>query len=367
MGVEDKDKAKIRALEREVAALKEEMEELREQRRMQRFLLDLLPFRVAYVDRQLRYRFNNHQYASWLETGNAEELLGEEVSEIIGDDAMDEIQEHIQSALEGDEVTFSGVVNYRHGKRDVELRYVPHLVDNEVRGFGATIENKTAARMKDERLREAAIMFEASRDSIVVMNHRHKIVRVNKAFSELTGYCPDDALGKAPWNLTAPGRRDVLDTIWKAMVRDGHWQGELWHRHKDGSISPIWASVDTVADETGFIHHYVAVLTDLRAESTLSHLAHHDALTRLPNRLLLEARLEHTLERAHRAQEKAAILFLDLDGFKAVNDTYGHAEGDEVLQHIARRLEKLVRADLGSVVEAKAKAEAKGGVVGQAA
>lgn len=328
-----------------ISELEDELDSCREEQRRMRFLLDMMPFYVAYVDKDLRYQFNNAFYADWLETGDPSELLGEEVSEVIGDEAMDEIQEHIQRALTGDRVEYEGVVRYKQGIRNVELQYIPDRVDEDVRGFGAIVENRTEQREREERLQEAAIVFEASRDAIIVLNHRHEIVRANHAFTELTGYSLKDAIGKTPWSLTAPGRKRVLDQIWRKMLEDGHWQGELWQRRKDGSIGPVWVNVNTVSDDTGHIHHYVGVMSDLGAEATLPHLAHHDALTRLPNRLLLEARLEHTLERAQRAGHLAAVLFMDLDGFKSINDDFGHAEGDTVLQAIARRLETLVRAE----------------------
>ena len=130
------------------------------------------------------------------------------------------------------------------------------------------------------------------------------------------------------------GRHDeqFYASMWSTIRENGHWQGEIWNRRKNGDIFPEWLNISVVKDERDRVTHYVGVFSDISAmkesESRLDHLAHHDPLTSLPNRLLLNARMEHALARAHRSNSLLAVLFLDLDHFKNINDTLGHPIGD---------------------------------------
>ena len=340
----DRDNSGDDALKKRIAALEAELAAAKAREAKLRFLLDMMPYYVAFVGSDRRFEFNNAGYANWLPNADLEQMVGQELPNVIGDQAMEVIEDHLQHVESGNEFLFFGPVNTgNQGLRHVRIEYRPMIESGEYAGFGAIVEDFTTRRQEEERTRQAAVAFETARDAIVILNARHEVVQVNRAFEELTGYASEDAIGKRPWNLTAPGRQR-LDVIWDTMQRKGHWQGELWHRHKDGSIGGLWVNVNTVADDRGTIHNYVAVLSDLESESHLAHMAHHDALTGLPNRLLLEARLQHTLERAERTKSKAAVLFMDLDGFKAVNDAFDHDEGDMVLAEIARRFRSTVRA-----------------------
>ncbi len=326
----------------QIERLQAELARTREELRKVRFMLDLVPFYVAYVDRDWTYQHHNVRANDWFDSPDADE--GKPLAEVIGAEVFDELREGIEQALHGTEVGYDRRIRFGNHRSHVKANYVPDEVNGVVVGMGAVIENMTARRSNEERLRQAAVVFDAARDAIIIFDSKHRIIRVNAAFTELTGYDSDEASGERASDFAVPLHGHTLDRVWTSMVRDGFWSGELYFRHKDGSIRHVWVSIDCVADEDGFIHNYVAILTSMDADTTLSFQAHHDGLTGLPNRLLLQARLEHTLERAQRNHQPAALLYLDLDAFKPINDTYGHAAGDAVLVEVGRRLTQAVRA-----------------------
>ena len=201
----------------------------------------------------------------------------------------------------------------------------------------------TERKANEERLRQAAAVFESTREGVAVTDAQERILMVNRAFSELTGYAPEEVLGQTP-RLLKSGRhdRDFYAAMWDAINATGHWQGEVWNRRKNGEVFPQLLSISAVREETGQVTHYVGVSADISqrkdAEARLDFLAHHDPLTRLPNRLLLYARLQHCLDASHRGHKRLALLMLDLDRFKDVNDSFGHLAGDELLRQVAERL-----------------------------
>lgn len=197
-------------------------------------------------------------------------------------------------------------------------------------------------------LRQAAAVFESTRDGVFITDLDAHIVAVNRAFSDITGYGQDEAYGLNPRVLQS-GRHDAAfyRSMWGALLESGYWQGEVWNRRKSGELYQQLLTISTVRDEAGAASHFVAVMTDIsqlkRSEAQLDYLAHHDPLTDLPNRLLLQSRVQHAIERAERQRDHVALLFIDLDRFKNVNDSLGHPVGDELLTAIARRLRARLR------------------------
>ncbi len=203
-------------------------------------------------------------------------------------------------------------------------------------------------KAEQEQLRLLAKVFTASRQGILITDATPAIVAVNQAFTEMTGYAWEDVAGRNPSFLSS-GRHDrrFYADLWASLAQDGHWAGEVWNRRKDGEVFPESLHISAVKDDDGRVTNYVALLMDVterkQTEARIRHLAQHDLLTDLPNRALLRDRAAVALARAQRARGGAALLFLDLDHFKVVNDSLGPPVGDGVLQELARRLALAVR------------------------
>lgn len=212
----------------------------------------------------------------------------------------------------------------------------------------AIVENIDERKKLEERMRLDARVIAAASEGVFVTDSHRVILQVNPAFSRITGYESHEAVGQTP-SLLASGRhsREFFDRIEAALASVGAWQGEIWNRRKSGEVFPCWLDISVVRNEQDAIVNYVAVFHDITArkqnEERLTFMANHDPLTGLANRILYEERIERALSRARRAGLKVALLFLDLDGFKHVNERYGHPVGDVLLQRLAERLTLCVR------------------------
>jgi diguanylate cyclase (GGDEF)-like protein/PAS domain S-box-containing protein len=210
------------------------------------------------------------------------------------------------------------------------------------------VEDITEKKRLEDNMRLAATVFENSGDGLFVTDSRSQIVHVNPAFTEITGFAPEDVLGKTPKVLSS-GRHEpeFYERMWEALGSTGKWQGEIWDRRKSGEMFAGWQNIAAVRNGLGEVTHYVAVLSDItsrkQVEERLSYAANHDPLTRLPNRTLFLERLTRAVARAHRNHSLVALLFIDLDKFKQVNDTLGHLAGDMLLQQVSERLTGAVR------------------------
>ena len=237
----------------------------------------------------------------------------------------------------------------RHSHGQLERRVRERTA--ELEQLNATLREEIEQRLEVEsRLRQAATVFESSNEAIIITDAESRIQAVNRAFVKISGFTTDEVVGRNP-SLLKSGRHDdaFYDTLWQSLTRTGQWQGEIWNRRKNGEVYPAWESISSVCDEDGRVLNYVAVFSDIsalkEAEKQLHELAHHDPLTGLANRLLFSFQLEQAIERARRHGNRIALLFLDLDRFKIVNDTLGHAIGDKLLQSVAARIKANVRAD----------------------
>lgn len=194
----------------------------------------------------------------------------------------------------------------------------------------------------------AEAVLTATDEAILITDDRQTILKVNPAFERVTGYRADEAIGHTP-RLLSSGRHDkqFYTEMWTKLLQDGHWHGEIWNRRKSGEIYVQRITLSVLRDEKGHPTHYVAVFNDItsskREADRFRHMANHDSLTLLPNRILLQDRTEQALAQAARGGGQAALLFLDLDGFKEINDQLGHLMGDHVLEAVAARLCRCVR------------------------
>ncbi len=218
------------------------------------------------------------------------------------------------------------------------------LIDLAAHLSAIAIERKDA----EVELQLTARVFEQGNEAIVVLDSQRQIVRVNHAFTRMTGYSQDDAVGQFPRMLSS-ARQDVdfYRAIWVSLKFSDHWQGEVWSRRKDGSDYPEWLSISVLRDRQGGVMNYVGIASDItqrkQDEAQILQLVNYDPLTGLPNRRLLEDRVKTALSHAQRAQQTLALMFIDLDRFKNVNDSLGHHVGDELLVQVAKRLVEVLR------------------------
>ncbi|NTV95315.1 MAG: EAL domain-containing protein [Thiobacillus sp.] len=199
------------------------------------------------------------------------------------------------------------------------------------------------------QLQLAARVFESSGEGIMITDSDYRIVSVNQAFTQITGYTAEEAEGRKPSLLSSGLEHPALyEKMWAAIHTAGYWQGELWNRRKNGQVYPEWLSITALVGPDGKASHYIGIFSDITerkcAEEHIRYLAQHDALTGLPNRILLHDRLEHAFACANRDGKLVGLLFLDLDNFKTVNDSLGHPVGDQLLKEVAERLTKQLRA-----------------------
>ena len=236
-----------------------------------------------------------------------------------------------------------GLISFTDILANIESEYIRELEE-------ALKDRNERLELSTQHLRLAAKVFESTFEGIFVTNADQIIESVNPAFSVITGYEAHEVIGKKP-SILSSGRHDgaFFEAMHQALARVGHWQGEIWNRRRDGEIYVEWITVNAVKNDADEITNYVAIFSDIThrkaVEERLNFLAQHDALTRLPNRVLLEDRLLRAISRARRSSKRLAVIFLDLVDFKKVNDSVGHHAGDQLLQIVAQKLSSCVRSE----------------------
>ncbi|KDB09748.1 diguanylate cyclase/phosphodiesterase with PAS/PAC sensor(s) [Burkholderia sp. lig30] len=244
--------------------------------------------------------------------------------------------------IHDDHGNLTGLLCYADVLQNIEHEYV-----NELRS--ALRERDEALGLARFNLRMADRVFESALEGIMVTDRHARIERVNQAFTRLTGYTEEEVVGRDP-SLLSSGRQtpDFYKNLWHSLTTDGHWQGEIWNRKKTGELFLEYLTITSIRDNEGQISNYAAIFSDItqrrQAEERLGYLATHDVLTGLANRALFEERLERAIVHGKRRGRKVAVMYLDLDRFKLVNDTLGHNAGDEVLKVVAERVNAGVRA-----------------------
>ena len=275
-----------------------------------------------------------------------EEMLALHVGDIEADKSPDDVAAHMREMMDSGHSQFQA----RHRRKDGRIIHVEvsvmHLSGMDDRFFGF-FKDVTARKESEEQLRIAAIAFEAQ-EGMLIADANGIILRVNQAFTLITGYSSEDAVGNSP-RLLRSGRHgyDFYTRLWDSLRQLGTWQGEIWNRRKSGESYPQWLTITAVKDKGGTVTHYVATMTDITqrklAESEINALAFYDPLTGLPNRRLMLDRLRQAVTSGDRHQRHGALMMMDLDNFKTLNDTQGHDVGDQLLIEVASRLQAGVR------------------------
>lgn len=274
-----------------------------------------------------------------------QELVGMHISQLEASERPEDVMAHIDKLM----VHGHGRFETRHRRKDgsvidieVSATFMP-----ECHKFFVFSHDITQRKRDEQALRVAAAAFE-TQDAILITDAQSNIIRVNRSFTEITGYSADEVIGENP-RIMSSGRQDkaFYATMWQHLLEQGSWAGEIWDKRKNGDIYPKWMTITAVKNERGDITQYVAIFSDItarkQAEEEIRNLALYDALTNLPNRRLLLDRFRAALSVSARSRNYGAVLFLDLDGFKTINDMHGHDCGDLMLIEVARRIQYCVR------------------------
>ena len=270
-----------------------------------------------------------------------------------------------------EDITFDGISNCEHKFESIKSRTLlenkPFIIDRQEKEskiwFRSTFyrihnsyivhkcEDITDDIIAKEKLKQSSIFFENANEGILITDANAKILSVNKAFSKITGYHLSEVRGKTP-SLLQSGihKNDFYTTMWDSLKHNGSWQGEIWNKRKNGEIYPEWLSISKVEDQNTLTKNfYIAIFTDItnlkEADKKIYFYANHDHLTGLANRLNIESRFSHSIDIARRKKKKVGLLFIDIDNFKDINDTYSHEVGDEVIKVVANTLESNLREE----------------------
>lgn len=350
-GVFDAD-GKLIALEGFVGDLTERVqveENLRESEERYRGLVEASPDAII-VHQDGQIVFLNNAALDLLHAKSVDEVIGAKVTQFVHPDYLNMVLKRIASIREN-----GGVLPVAE---EILLALDGTPFYAEVAGRTVTYEGLPATQLvvrditkrkhAEEGLRVASTVFNTTTEGIMVSDAENRIRAINPAFSKITGYEPEEVIGENPSKLSS-GRHeaDFYERMWASIGSKGFWEGEIWNRRKNGETYPEWLTITVIRDEDGHINEYVGVFTDItkrkQDEEQILRQANYDSLTGLPSRSLFFDRLKTTLAEARRDSAMVALLFIDLDHFKVVNDTMGHVVGDRLLQLAADRLSACVR------------------------
>jgi diguanylate cyclase (GGDEF)-like protein/PAS domain S-box-containing protein len=321
-----------------------------------RVLLDNMPFPVWLKDTQSRFLAVNQLLAKQMGRSTPESIVGKTDFDFYPSEKAFQYQQDDKKVLASKRGrTLEEISDGTRGLPQWTEIFIAPVIDKygEPLGTLGFVRDITERKRVETDLRIAATAFE-SQEGMVVTDADTIILKINHSFTRMTGYTAEDAIGRK-MNLL---KSDVQDTafytaMWDSITSTGSWQGEIWNRRKEGEIYPVWESITAVKTEDGKVTHYVGTMIDITAhkaaEEQMRHIAYHDVLTDLPNRILLADRLQQALAQARRMNTKLALMYIDLDKFKPVNDNFGHDIGDRLLKEVASRLLTCIKRESDTV------------------
>ena len=277
---------------------------------------------------------------------------GDPMEGLVTREYVADFAERFERAVEGSAQKTSRIFHIEgFGEKSYfDIEYTP-IRDKDGRIFAVCViaSDVTEHKIHEEQSVLTTLVFDNTKEGILVTDDRVRILRVNRAFCDITGYSTDDFIGRNPRLLQSGWHgKDFYDQLWESIRREGAWRGELWDRRKDGTLYAQWSSITAIKDESDAVKYYVAIVNEIteqkEAAKRIHHLAHYDTLTELPNRTLLFDRIAHSFDMTKRAGTRIALLYVDLDRFKHVNDGFGHEEGDRFLREAALRIRSVMRA-----------------------
>ncbi len=326
--------------------------ELAESRYLLKTIIDTAPVRIFWKDKESRYLGCNLMFARDAGVTSLQDIIGKTDYDLSwtkeqADHYRADDRQVIDSGVP--KLSFEESLNNATGESMwIETSKVPLLnVNHEIIGVLGIYRNNTRQKQADDSMRLAAAIYQSSNEAIMVTDENDLIIQINPAFTRMTGFEIADVLGRSP-ELFRSGRHDneFYQEIRRRLLNEDHWQGEIWDVRKDGTVHAKWLSVSVIRHTDGCIHYHVSQFTDITEKKKNDELillqANYDQLTGLPNRNLFKERLETKIKKSRRSGVTLAMLFLDLDHFKDINDTLGHDKGDDLLREVAIRVKSCV-------------------------
>ena len=326
-------------------------QQLQENETFLRTLIGTLPDLIWLKDADGVYMACNPRFESFLGVSESS-IVGKTDYDFVDKALADAFRERDWLAIEkgGPSINEEWVTFVDDGHRELlETTKIPMVnAKGDLIGVLGIGHDITAHKQAEEQLHLAASVFSHAREGILITHADGSIIDVNATFTDITGYSREEVLGRNP-SLLSSGRQNkaFYESMWRDLIEQGEWSGEIWNRRKSGEVFAEMLTISAVKDDHGVTQHYVALFSDITPfkeyEAQLEHIAHFDVLTGLPNRILLADRMRQAMHLARRRGQQVAVVFLDLDGFKAVNDSYGHDVGDQLLMVLASRMKNALR------------------------
>jgi diguanylate cyclase (GGDEF)-like protein/PAS domain S-box-containing protein len=340
---------KLRGTIQDITEAKQVEAALRESKELLQLFIGHAPAALAMLDREMRYLAASRRWLEMHSLGDVD-IIGHSHYDIFPR-TPDSWREEHRRCLAGEKIEAS---ERELTRADGSVQWIRREIlpwragDGSICGIVIFSEDITERKLAEERLRLAATVFTGAREGITITDPTGTILDVNDAFTRITGYTRKDALGRNSRMLQSGLQsKEFYEDMWHSLTRDGHWSGEVWNRTKGGDIYAETLTIDAIHDAGGQVKQYVGLFTDITEgkehEKQLELAAHYDALTGLPNRALLADRLRQAMGHAHRRNQLLGVACFDLDGFKAINDGYGHSSGDALLTALAFRMKRALR------------------------